>query len=184
MGDVPSMAGTTVLGTRRVFEEMVGGDRVLRALGRLEAEERDTYASVGTLSWVPITIVDAVLFAVAAESGISHEKLLEESTRKTQERLLHTVYRVLMRLTTDEALISRTPTFYGKTYNTGKLTSTFPAPGEAVVTLTEWPMMPETQIRGLGYGIETTLRCAGRKDARAVSKRAPEGAVYHCSWKK
>lgn len=184
MGDVPSMSGTTILGTRRVFEELLGTDTVLRALARLSPASREQYTSITPLTWLPVTVVDEMLFALEAESGVSSEKLLEESTRRTQERLLHTVYRVLMRLTTDEALISRTPTFYAKSYSVGKLSSTFPAPGEAIVTLTEWPTIPDTQLKGLAYGIETTLRCAGRKDARSHAKRIPEGAVYHCTWKK
>ena len=158
MSEVPAISGTVATTTRKMLRDLAGDAAYERALARL--------------TWLPVDLANDVVRLVAEESGMLEAKLFEDSTRRTQEALLGTVYRILMRLTTDEALISRTPQFYSRSFNVGKLSSTFPAPGEALVALTEWPTISDQQMRGLGYGIETTLRVAGRKDARAACKRA------------
>lgn len=184
MHDVPSVAGTTVTTTRRILGEMLGQDVFDRALAKLSGEKREEYLGARALSWVPVDLLDEVFRHAADESGRMITELQEEAVRRTQEELLHTIYRILLRITTDEALISRTPTFYAKTYNVGKLTSSFPGKGEAIVTLSEWPSISDLQLHGLATGIQTTLRVAGRKEARAIGKRTKDGAEYHCVWKK
>ena len=184
MHEVPSISGATVTTTRRILGEMLGKDVFERALAKLPGEKREEYVGATALSWVPVDLLDEVFRLAAEESGHALKELQDEAVKRTQEELLHTVYRILMRITTDEALISRTPTFYSKTYNIGKLTSTFPGKGEALVTLSEWPSISDLQLHGLAMGIQTTLRVAGRKDARAIGKRTKDGAEYHCVWKK
>ncbi len=180
----PRISGAVATLTRDNLRELAGLEAFERALGRVSSEDREAYLGATSVSWLPVALVERVLVVLAEESGVPWETLLGEATRRTQERLLHTLYRVLMRITTDEALISRTPTFYGRTYDTGKLASAFPAPGQAIVTLTEWPTISDMQLFGLGVGIETTLRCAGRQQPTVVGKRTREGAVYRCGWKK
>lgn len=184
MSEVPAISGTVATTTRKMLRDLAGDAAYERALARLTPEERETYVSMTAMTWLPVDLANDVVRLVAEESGMLEAKLFEDSTRRTQEALLGTVYRILMRLTTDEALISRTPQFYSRSFNVGKLSSTFPAPGEALVALTEWPTISDQQMRGLGYGIETTLRVAGRKDARAACKRARDGAIFHCTWRK
>lgn len=170
--------------SRELLRASVGEDAFARGLGSVRPDERQAYLTAGPLSWVPVETVDRIMHAVAREAGRPAEALVVAITRSAQEKLLHTLYRILMRIVTDEALIAKTQTYYGKVYDTGQLSSVFPQPGRATVTLTGWPTIPDLQITALGAGIETTLRCAGRADASVSGRRAPGGAVYQCSWKK
>lgn len=182
--DVPLVAGSNLQISRRVARKLVGDEAFERALAVMTPEVREAYMESTVLSWVPAAHIDQAMEDVARAAGMTAEELVVDVTRIAQEEMLHTVYRILMRITTDEALIGRTNTFYSKVYDTGTLSSVFPAPGRANVTLTGWPTISTVQIAGLGAGIETTLRCAGRKEARVHGKRTPEGAFYTCTWRK
>ena len=182
--DVPLIAGSNLQTSRRVARKLVGDEAFERALAVLTAEERAAYMESTVLSWVPVAMIDRAMEEIARAARIPAEELVVHVTRVSQEEMLHTIYRILMRITTDEALIGRTNTFYSKVYDTGTLSSVFPAPGRANVTLLGWPSISSLQIAGLGAGIETTLRCAGRKEARVHGKRSADGAVYTCTWRK
>lgn len=178
------IAGSNLVVSRRVVRKLVGDEAFERALAALTAEEREAFMDSTVLSWVPATAIDRAMAEFARAARTTPEELVVEATRIAQEEMLHTIYRILMRITTDEALIGRTNTFYSRVYDTGTLSSVFPTPGRANVTLTGWPTISSVQIAGLGAGIETTLRCAGRKEARVLGKRTADGAVYTCSWKR
>jgi len=178
------VAGSNLITSRRVVRELVGSEVFERALAALTKEERAAFMDSTVLSWVPVALIDRSMEEIARAAGITPEELVVNATRIAQAEMLHTIYRVLMRITTDEALIGRTNTFYAKVYDTGTLSSVFPAPGRATVTLAGWPSISSLQIAGLGAGIETTLRCAGRKEPRVSGKRSPDGVVYTCSWRR
>ena len=182
--DVPLVAGSNLQVSRRVARQFVGDEAFERGLLALTPEERAAYMDSTVLSWVPVAMIDRAMEEIARAARIPAEELVVHVTRVSQEEMLHTIYRILMRITTDEALIGRTNTFYSKVYDTGSLSSEFPSPGRANVTLTGWPSIPSLQITALGAGIEPTLRCAGRKEARVHGKRTADGAVYTCTWKK
>lgn len=183
-GDVPLVAGSNLTVSRRVARELVGSDAFERALSDLSPEERSSYMDSTAMSWVPVAHIDRALERLAHHSGHAAEWLSAELARRSQEEMLNTLYRVLMRITTDEALIGRTQTFYSKVYDTGSLSSVFPAPGRCEVTLSGWRTISDLQLVGLGAGVETTLRCAGRKDARVQGRRTADGAFYLCTWRK
>ncbi len=182
--DVPLIAGSNLVIARRVARQFVGDEAFDAAVASLTPEERAAYLDSSVLSWVPVALIDAAMEKIARAGRVTAEELVIHVTRVSQEEMLHTIYRILMRVTTDEALIGRTNTFYSKVYDTGRLTSEFPAPGRANVTLHEWPGITPLQLVGLGAGIEATLRCAGRKEARVHGKRTPDGAIYACTWRK
>lgn len=178
------VAGSNLTVSRRVARDIVGPVVFEAVLAELSSEERASYMDSTAVSWVPVAHIDAVMERLAQRSGRVPEELVMELTRRVQEEMLHTLYRVLMRVTTDAALIERTQTFYAKVYDTGTLSSVFPAPGRCEVTLSGWPSISNLQIAGLGAGVETTLRCAGRKEARVHGRRADDGAFYQCAWRR
>jgi hypothetical protein len=99
------------------------------------------------------------------------------------ERTMRTLWRVLLRLTTDQALVSRTPVIYGKSYNRGRLEAHITESGRAEIRLLDWPAAPEWPLRATKIGIETVLRIAGRQDVRIIYTRTPDGAGYTATWK-
>ncbi len=184
MTKVPCVAGSNISTSREITRRILGEETFARGLAALSPADREAYLHSTAVSWVPIDAVDRAVIAMAEAAGLMPERLVVDITRTAQEQLLNTLFRLLLRITTDEALISKTQTFYGKVYDTGRLSSVFPEPGRALVTLHDFPSISDLQIIALGAGVETTLRCAGRKDARATGRRAQDGAVYTCTWKR
>lgn len=178
----PALAGVNVIQARKALVKLIGEAAVARAIARLPPADRQRYEEATAVSWVPLRVVTALTTLYAEEAGWTEERVARESARLVTEELMNGLWRVLLRFTSDEAIISRTPVIYGKTYNVGELTSEIIG-NRAVVTLTRWPTIPDTQIVGLGGGIETVLRCAGRKDVRMSWRRTPAGATYELSWR-
>jgi hypothetical protein len=177
----PSVNGTNVVLSRRVMESLVGADVVARAIASLPREVTEAYENVG-VGWVPVPVVDAATHAIARQSGWTAERLVRESARQSVETLLRGLWRVMLRFTSDEALMARTPLLYSKTFNAGRLESRFENARHADVTQSGWPGISDLQLLGLATGIETVLRCAGRIDAKVIWKRTPTGASFTATW--
>jgi hypothetical protein len=90
---------------------------------------------------------------------------------------------MLLRVSTDSALVSRTPVIFGKSYNRGRLVATVLFSGRGEVELLDWADVPDWPIRGTQAGIETGLRIAGRRNVRVESKRTRTGASFHVTWR-
>ncbi len=149
---------------------------------RLPEALREEYLGATNLTWVPITTLERVVEACGLEIGRDPLDLNDEVSRIATERAFGTVWRIFLRFTSDNALISRTPIIYTKTYDIGRIVPAIPEQGSATIELLDFPDAPEFVVRPLGVGIETTLRCAGRTDARVSYEMRPGGAVYEAVW--
>jgi hypothetical protein len=89
---------------------------------------------------------------------------------------------MLIRLTSDEALVRRTPAYYSRAFNIGTLASTIPEPGRVSLTLSGFPGAPDFSLRGVAWGIETVMTVAGRKNVRVVYTRTGDGASFNGTW--
>jgi len=181
--DGTCVSGVNVLGQRAALEQLVGEEAFKAALDKLPASFRATYDTVTPLSWVPIPILETMLLTVAEHTGRDPQSLQAESVRMSVERTLRTVWRVLLRFTSDDALVSRTPVFYNKTFNRGALATKIVTPGCAEIVLTGWPEVPSLQLLALGVGIEGVLYAAGRRELRSSCERTADGARYTVSWR-
>jgi hypothetical protein len=88
-----------------------------------------------------------------------------------------------LRLTTDKALISRTPVIFGKSYDRGRLEADIPKPGHGEILLLDWPDVPPWPLRATRIGVQTVLSIAGRKDVRVECTRTAAGAHYIATWR-
>lgn len=167
---------------RNVLTELCSPEGFARAMEELPPDVRDTYVEATSLSWVPITVLEQVVEVCGRELGRDPFELNDQVSRVATERAFGTVWRVFLRFTSDNALISRTPVIYSKTYDTGRIVPNIPARGVATIDLVEFPNVPEFVLRPLGVGIQTTLRCAGRRDAHVTYERVPGGARYSATW--
>jgi hypothetical protein len=180
---VPSASGISIIDLRASLEDIVGKEVVTGALAGLPAETRSAFVEITALSWVPLATVTRVVDAVAAAAKMNPERLIDDAVRRAVERTFKTVWRVMLRFTTDAALIARTPVVYSLSRNVGKLTARMVAPGKAEVTLNDWPGVSARHVRTLGISIVTVVTLAGRKDATVTSTAAPDGAVFRLSWR-
>ena len=182
-GVVPSASGISIIDLRAALEEIVGKDVVASALAGLPSETRSEFVEITAISWVPLTTVTRVVDAIAAAAKVNPERLIDDAVRRAVERTFKTVWRVMLRFTTDAALIARTPVVYSLSRNIGKLTAKVVTPGKSEVTLTEWPGISPRHVRTLGISIVTVVTLAGRKDATITSTPTQDGAVFHLSWR-
>ena len=106
-----------------------------------------------------------------------------EIGRLATERTLKTLWRVFLRFTSDEALITRCPVIFSKSYDCGRVEATVSRPGLGQVTLRDWPNVTDFPVRGLCNGITTLLTLAGRNNvATRVTTRTSEQTVIAVTW--
>jgi hypothetical protein len=179
----PCISGTVLLDQRRVIDELLGPGVLDRAIGRLAPEMQDEYRALTPLSWCRATTATALIHALADESERNARKLQAEIVRRGIEHTLKTVWRVLMRLTTDEALIRRTTLIYSKSINTGEIRVHAAERGVVHIYQTGWAEMTELDFIGLATGIETVLRLAGRDEVHVKWDGTPPRMHYVATWR-
>jgi hypothetical protein len=111
------------------------------------------------------------------------EEMIDEAVRRAVDRTFKTVWRMFLRITSDEALIKRTPLIYQRSRNVGQLHARILEPGNGEVLLTDWPDVSERHLRTIGVSIASVMELAGRRDVRMTSHRTPEGARYQLRWR-
>jgi hypothetical protein len=178
----PSITGTIVRTHLELLDERFGAGSAAECIRALPAECRQALEGVTAAGWLPITTWEAFYDAFSRQVGADVAVLHGEMSRQSVERTFKTLWRVLLRFTTDDALVSRTPLLYSRAYTHGKLTSRFSARGVADVELGGWPGVPEIVLRGTRGAVETVLQLAGRKSARVTWQRARDGATFRATW--
>jgi hypothetical protein len=181
--DRPSVSGTLVCGLLQAGHELVGAEAVARGLSALAPGIRAHVADAIPGQWVPIASAEEAFRCIAEAANRDWPALHAELARHTVERAYRTFWRMLLRLTTDGALVSRTPVIFAKSYNRGRLVASILFPGRGEVELVDWADAPDWPIRGTQAGIETGLRIAGRRNVRVESKRTQTGASFHVTWR-
>ncbi|HEY6558529.1 MAG TPA: hypothetical protein VI072_14705 [Polyangiaceae bacterium] len=183
MTDPASLSGALAANLRSVVTTLAGEGAVRAALARVPESVRHDFESITGVGWIPITSMEAVFAEIALQRGQTLAELHEQVARIAVEQTLRTVWRMLLRLTTDHALISRAPALFARSYNRGRVEASLSATGRGELTLHDWPNVPDWVLRGLRIGTETSLRLAGRSGVRAVSERRPNGALLHVTWR-
>lgn len=183
-GEAPaSVSGALACGLRDVLIDVAGRQAVDTALDRLSLRDRHDWLGATPVGWVPISLLETVFGEVASSLHRDVADLHVEVARVSIERTMRTLWRLLLRVTTDGALISRTPVIYAKSYNRGRLVAEIRERRRADLQLTDWPNAPEWPLRATRIGIETVLGIAGRHQPTVVCTRTPNGASYVASWR-
>jgi hypothetical protein len=180
---VPSTAGISVLDCFKSLREVVGDAAVDQGVANVGLDVRREFEALTPLSWFPNTSLNVLIDSVAAAAGVDPEPMLDAAVRLAVQRTFKTVWRMFLRVTTDGALITRTPLIYARSRNIGQLTARVVTPGISELTLTGWPDITPRQIRTIGISIEEVVRIAGRRDVTVTSVRTPDGAQYRLTWR-
>ncbi len=179
---IPTISGSLVGQHRKILSALIGAEPLARALATLSAADRQTLDEVTTLTYVPIATAEALFEAVAREVGRDVPSLHEQVSRTSLEQNLKTIWRLLLRFTSDEALIARTPVLFTKAFPQGQMRPRMVAPHRAEIRIIEWPDMPEYAVRGTHVAVETVLRLAGRSSVKITTDRTSDGVVYAATW--
>lgn len=178
----PAIFGGVIHQSRAALIERLGRDTFERAMATLPPADASAYRDANVLDWVPIRVIEAVVEACGRASGRDGDALNDEVSREGARRAFTGLWRPLLRITSDEALMTRGPVIFAKTYNRGRLSTEFPAPRQARVELFDWPATPDLVVRTLRIAIEELLKAAGRSNVRVVSERTRVGCIYRCAW--
>jgi hypothetical protein len=165
-----------------MFRQEAGDAAVDRALQTLTTREQEVLDSAVPAAWIPVSILDRFYREIARQAGRELEPFYRAVVKQGISQTLRSVWKALLRLTTDRALISRTPIIYARGHSIGKIVSTITAPGRATVVLTGWPDMPDLRRLGVAAGVESVLEVAGRKNVSVEFEGTADGAVYQARW--
>jgi hypothetical protein len=182
MEEPPRLVGQSVRDIRWALERTLGPEVVERALASLPEPIRSEYAEASPLEWVPYATVVSAHEAIAREGNTTMEAMLELAVPLAVERAFKTVWRILLRFTSDDSLISRTPLLYSKTRSKGRMTARRISPGLAVAEIEGWSGMPPRDVRAIALSIETTLRLCGRENVTCSAEPTANGARYEIRW--
>jgi hypothetical protein len=183
VSDAPKLAGQAVLDSRWAFDQVIGHDALMRALTTLPREVRDEYEQATPLSWVSYATMRAVHDAYGREAKQPVERLLDRVLPLALERSFKTVWKLLLRVTSDEALIARAPLLYSRTRSRGTLTARIEMPGVGICELTGWASVPARDIHALTVSIRAFLELAGRRNVTVVGERTAAGARFRSTWR-
>ncbi len=178
----PSGSGVSILDSHRALLDIVGAEVVERALAKVPADVATEYRELLAVSWMRVERIETIYRAIAEEAGMPLEQLQVETVRRGVDRTVRGAWKMLLRLTTDEALIKRTPLLYNRAYNVGSLEAIEMVAGHATLKLTGFGTISDFALLGLAAGIEGVLRSAGRKDAAVTFERTPDGARLTARW--
>jgi hypothetical protein len=178
----PTISGALITQHRAILIELVGAETLDRALAQLAAADREAIQGATSLSFIPIRAADAMYRAIGRESGRDYVHLHEQVSRTAVERALKTIWRLLLRFTSDEALVARTPVIFTKAFPQGVLNPRVVGPGQAEIRVESWPQMPEYAIRGTRVAVESVLRLAGRSNVKINAEATHDGCLYRVTW--
>jgi hypothetical protein len=182
VGEAPLIRGAIVLNNLVGFAEVVGQPVVDRAVASLSTASRAEFGAIVPASWVRAALVDEVFGAISDAAGRAPIELFPEAIERGVHRTLSTVWRALMHITSDAALIRRTPSVFARTYTRGRLSARFLGTARAEVELVEWPDVTQTRLIAISSGIRAVLRIAGRKQVHVEIERTADGAKFHAQW--
>lgn len=176
-------SGIAALDIQRTLDAMVGPAALSQAKARLTSEQRAELDNPTPYDWIRLTTLSQLFDAVACVVGREPEAFVDEMIRRAVEHTFKTVWRMFLRVTTDEALIKRTPVIYQRSRNVGQLESKLLGRGHAEVRLSGWYDVSDRQLRLLGISIQAILQIAGRRDVTFSHARTADGGRYEIRWR-
>lgn len=171
------------LRNERVFREAAGDSAVDKAWAALPPADREVLESAVPAAWIPVPILDAFYTSIAEFAGQDLRTFYPEVVRRGISQTLRSVWRVLLRLTSDRALVNRAPVIYSRGHSVGTMKATIDGPGRATLVVTGWPGMPDLRRLGVAAGVRATLEVAGRKDVSVEYEGTDDGALLHARWR-
>jgi hypothetical protein len=168
---------------RAVIVEQYGTQPIASALVNVPSDVRSEYENMSTIAWVRSSTDYAVHDAIAAVLGLEPLGFHEQVLRQAMARSFKTIWRIFLRMQSDEALIARTPGIYRRTRNIGRMVVQSNAQGRAEFVLTDYPGIGPRDVRSIGAGLEVVLSLTGRANPRVAARPAPDGAIFIVTWR-
>lgn len=158
------------------MEAMLGADAVAAAIDALSPAMGQEYRDASVLSWVSQPAVREVTREVARRAGLSGEALAERIVRDSVLELCRGPWNVLLRLTSDEALIERAAALFARSFDAGRIRAQRSADTVELV-LEGWPRPDRMDLVSIRAGISATLEAVGRRAEIELTPQ-PSGARF------
>ena len=168
------------MGYDKTFGVIGGGYSA--ALSRVNPQTREAFDTVLGAGFLPLSVLEDVMPEMAAEAGEPLLAFHKGTMSAVTERKLRTIWRLLLRLTSDAAIVKRAPIIWRRTFDGAEFEGAVTTPGRGTATVTGWPQMREMHLAGFAGGAEAVLRVAGRSDVRATQRRTSNGGVVEIQW--
>jgi hypothetical protein len=179
----PSVAGTIFHAHMRVLRQIVGDASFNAAIAKLDASAQLAVDASGAIGWVPFTVIESVVSAVAEASGRTVEALQKEMVFTTTRDVLSGIWRVFARALSSELVLSRIGTLWSRTYRPGRIHTESTTPTSAVVRVSDFGHTSEYLLRGMAFTVEALLTELGRRAVRVKTERTSDGAVLTVHWR-
>ena len=127
--------------------------------------------------------MDEVLVEVAREAALDAKDLVASSVHAAITETVGRLWRALLVMNSDDALLGRTPRFYARSYDRGSLTAARVGRGHSELSLEGWPDVPELHAVGIGAGVRAVLMLAGRRDVTVDFRRDVEPVRFDVAWR-
>jgi hypothetical protein len=177
-----ALSGSFVLRHREILREKLGANVFAAGLATMAPDLRAAIDSVPRAAWVPVDAVEALFAAAAKGADRDVRELHGEVVAIATDITIRSIWRVLLRLTSDAQLIAQTPVVYRKAWNRGTLIVQSASKGGAELALTSWPDMPEFAAHGVQVAVERALTLAGRKSVSITAAPTADGFRYSARW--
>jgi hypothetical protein len=182
-GNHPKLSGAVFIDTIEGYKQLVGSEKVREVLEKLPTEIRNQLPVLTPKSRVEPDILMTISEALAKVSGRDTIGLHTEAIRLGMKRTLKNIWKPLLALTSDQALVKRAPLFYSRAYEGGSLIATKLENGRGELVLSGWHGgAPAIHVHGIVAGIEAVLTFAGRKNVTSTHELTADGALIHIAW--
>src|SRR5688500_8472763 len=102
----PSLSGVNVVFVRELLLEKLGREGVERVKQALHADASERYFGDTSIDWVPVDDVNLMNTKAAEVARMTVMEFTVTMARLSVERTLHSLWRVLLRFTTDQAIVA------------------------------------------------------------------------------
>jgi hypothetical protein len=178
-----NISGASVLVQLQLVEAALGPTQFATLMARLAPDDRARLDGLTPVGWVPIALSDRLLAAAADVAGRAPDAFRDEIVGASTAQNFKTVWRVLLAVTSDAALVSRAGAMIHRVYDRGEVHVRMVAPGHAELVVSRWPSIPDRALHGMRIAIQKVLELARRRDVRAAAARTPDGARYDLRWR-
>ena len=165
------------------LEETVGHEPVWKAVGTLPDSMRGECLDDVSLAFVHAETSVSLVKAVANAQHRDARQLHAIVIRRSAERVFSTLWRVLFKFVTPEAMIARVPLAFAKTYQGIRVDATLEGPLAATIRVRDWPNIDDLSIDGISIGFEVGMELATKSKLTSSYERTPGGVLYHVQWK-
>lgn len=172
---IASVYGQIILDQKVSAEELLGPDRVSRAIATMPPDARRALERLMPMSWLGLEEARAFHQACADEAGQELYAWHRQVVRNGTKRTFTGIWRVFLRFTSLEMLVKRSAVIYQRIYDEGRMTACMMAPTVAIAEVHDWPDMPEFELAALCVGIEAAIELTGKR-AEVSWEQRPNGA--------